>query len=162
MPDVDLRELRILIVEDNAHFRTLLRTILQHLGVKEIREAPDGQSALRTLDEFPADLAVVDWKMDGMDGLECIRRIRRGENSDTRHIPVLMVTGYGEDPMPQQARDAGANDLLVKPISPKSLMKSLYEVLLRPGQFIETRAYVGPDRRKLEERFNGTERRAET
>ena len=161
MANVDLRELRILIVEDNVHFRTLLRTILQHLGVKEIRETSDGSEALRMLEDFPADLAIVDWKMDGMDGLECIRRIRRDGNPETRHIPVLMVTGYGDDPMPAQARDAGANDLLVKPISPKSLMKSLYDVLLRPGAFIETNAYVGPDRRKLEGEFDGSERRTE-
>ncbi len=163
MPDRDLTGLRILVVEDNFHFRKLLVTILDHIGVKEVREADEGREGLRILGDFAADLAIIDWKMDGMDGLECVRRIRRGGNGGARRIPVLMVTGYGDDEMADRARDAGANDLLVKPISPRSLMRHLNGVLDRPGAFIETDAYVGPDRRRLAAEFDGGERRdAET
>lgn len=161
MTQRDLHDLKILIVEDNIHFRTLLLTILWHLGIRDIREVSDGQSALEMLEDYDADLTIVDWKLEGIDGLETIRRIRQSSEEGIRRIPVLMVTGYGEDPLPAQARDAGANHFLVKPISPKSLMKSVFAVLREPTTFIETPAYVGPDRRKLEESFSGLERRAE-
>ncbi len=159
MQDRDLSGQKILVVEDNFHFRKLLVTILGHIGVAEIREASDGREALEILKTFAADLAIIDWKMDGMDGLECVRRIRRDEETGTRRIPVLMVTGYDENQVMERARDAGANDILVKPISPRGLMRSLGQVIEAPNAFIETEDYVGPDRRRLKAAFEGTEKR---
>ncbi|CCQ74043.1 Putative chemotaxis protein CheYIII [Magnetospira sp. QH-2] len=164
MVDGNLQGLNILIVEDNIHFRTLLTTILKHGGVSEIREVDNGDDALEVLQGFNADLAIVDWKMEGMDGLECVRRIRRDTplEAEWRKIPVLMVSSKAGGTLPAMARDAGVNDLLPKPISPRTLIGALIEVLERPTAFIDSSAYVGPDRRRIQQDFGGMEKRTES
>ncbi|GAB6053163.1 response regulator [Magnetospira thiophila] len=160
MYDKDFRDRKVLIVEDNIHFRTLLKTILSFAGVKAIQEAEDGLEALEILQDFPADVAIVDWNMERMDGLEFVRHVRREpSHQPRRRIPVLMVTGNGGTPCYTAARDAGVNDLLQKPISPKTLMKALGDVMDDAMAFIDTAAYVGPDRRRFQMDFGGMEKR---
>ncbi|NQV46784.1 MAG: response regulator [Rhodospirillaceae bacterium] len=159
MSDFDIVTTKVLIVEDNLHFRTLIRTILQALGVETVEEARDGAEALDVLTSFDADLAIIDWKMDGLDGLECVRRIRSEEDSSNRYLPIIMVTGYTEDSLAREARDVGVNDFLSKPISARSLMSRIISVLENEQEFIETESYFGPDRRRLQAKYNGDERR---
>lgn len=158
----DERNLNVLIVEDNLHFRTLVRTILETLGVPNIEEARDGAEAIDVLKNFPADLAILDWKMDGVDGIEFVRRIRRHEDSSNRYLPIVMVTGYTEDSLVREARDAGVNDFLAKPISAKSLLSRIVGLLDDQRPYIETEAYFGPDRRRLQVPFDQPERRGRT
>lgn len=85
--DFNISQLNVLIVEDNLHFHTLIRTILQALGVECVEEARDGAEAFEVLSSFDADLAIIDWKMDGLNGLECARRIRNDEDSPNKFFP---------------------------------------------------------------------------
>jgi len=80
------------IVEDNVHFRTLIHSILQALGVTSLEEARDGSEALEVLGDQMPDLVILDWKMDGMDGVECVRQIR-ALSGPNRFVPIIMVTG---------------------------------------------------------------------
>ena len=155
----DFSKLRILVVEDNAHFRTLVRTILETIGVSEIEEARDGAEAIELLKSFKADLAIVDWKMDGLDGVECVRRLRSAEDSPNRFLPLIMVTGYSNPRLIRSATDAGVDDLLAKPISAKSLLSRIVLVLERERRFFATEDYFGPDRRCRELSFKGPDRR---
>ena len=159
MNSFDVSAIRVLIVEDNLHFRMLVRTILEALGVETIEEARDGAEAIDVLDGYEADLAILDWKMDGVDGVECVRRIRALENSPNRYLPIIMVTGYTEDKLIRAARDAGVNDFLGKPISAKSLLSRIVAVLETPMPFVEADTYFGPDRRRRQIEFDGTDRR---
>ena len=159
MSDLDLSQLKVLIVEDNLHFRTLIRTILQALGVESVEEARDGVEAFEVLSSYDADLAIIDWKMDGLNGLECARRIRNDEDSPNRFLPIIMVTGYTEDSLARDARDVGVNDFLGKPISAKSLMSRISTVLEDKRSFIDTPEYFGPDRRRQHQEYLGEERR---
>ena len=159
MADLDLEQVAVLIVEDNLHFRTLIRTILQALGFEDIEEARDGAEALEVLSSFEADLAIVDWKMDGVDGLECVRRIRSEPVEVTKFLPIIMITGYTEESLAKQARDAGANDFLGKPISAKSLMSRIVSVLEDDRPFIKSEDFFGPDRRRKDGEFDGEDRR---
>jgi len=162
MPELKISEINVLIVEDNLHFRTLMRTILQALGVETVEEARDGAEAMEVLASFDADLAIIDWKMDGVDGVECVRRIRNGEDFVNRFLPIIMVTGYTDESLAKEARNAGVNDFLSKPISAKSLLSRINSVLSEIRPFIESVDFFGPDRRRQDIKHGGTERRVES
>lgn len=151
--------LRVLIVEDNQHFRTLVRSILEALGVVEIEEARDGAEAVEMLGSFPANLAIIDWKMDGLDGIECVRRIRHGDDNVNRFLPIVMLTGYTEDSLVKAAVEAGVNGFLGKPVSAKSLYSRIVSVMQGSQVYIETANYFGPDRRRASAARAGEERR---
>ena len=162
-PGFPIGRLRILLVEDNQHFRTLVRSILEAVGVGAIEEARDGAEAVEVLGTFPADLAIVDWKMDGVDGIECVRRIRRGDDNVNRFLPIIMLSGYSEDGLMRDALGAGANGFLGKPISAKSLVSRIVAVVQGPLTYIETGDYFGPDRRRGDApRGNFERRKAQT
>ena len=162
MPELKISEINVLIVEDNLHFRTLMRTILQALGVETVEEARDGAEAMEVLASFDANLAIIDWKMDGVDGVECVRRIRSGEDAVDRFLPIIMVTGYTDEKLAEEARNAGVNDFLSKPISAKSLLSRITSVLSEVRPFIQSGDFFGPDRRRQDLEHTGAERRMES
>ncbi|MBF0371859.1 MAG: response regulator [Alphaproteobacteria bacterium] len=159
MSGFDGRDVKVLVIEDNQHARLLIRTVLQTLGVTTIREAKDGEDGLEVLKEFQADLVIADWKMEPMDGLVFVERIRRGADSPNPYLPIIMVTGYSEARLVIEARDAGVNEFLAKPISAKALVGRIVSVLDKPRAFVRCEAYFGPDRRRRQLPFSGGERR---
>ncbi|MGE0829520.1 MAG: response regulator [Hyphomonadaceae bacterium] len=140
--------LDLLIVDDNAHMRQLIKTVLRAAGVHRIREAGDGKEALELLAVRPADVILVDHLMAPMDGVEFVRRLRRDPNSPAPFARVIMVTGYGEKRHVTAARDNGADEFLVKPITAVALMRRIEAVIARGRAFIETDQFLGPDRRR--------------
>ncbi len=158
MPSVDISQLKILIVEDNVHFRTLIRSILIALGMTNLSEADDGVEALEILSDQTPDLVILDWKMEGMDGVECVRQIRTLGGAN-RFVPIIMVTGYTETCLMNKARDAGVNGFLGKPISPQSLLGRITSVMENPQDYYESEDYFGPDRRTENHKIDGQDRR---
>lgn len=158
MSSLDVTQLNILIVEDNVHFRTLMRSILQALGLENLEEAQDGLEALEVLESQTPDLVIVDWKMEGMDGVEFIQKIRAlvGPN---RFVPIIMVTGYTETSLKTKARDAGVSDFLGKPISAQSLLNRVVGVMENPRPFYQTDDFFGPDRRRSDQKHQGADLR---
>lgn len=155
----DGSSLKVLVIEDNQHFRLLIRTVLQTLGVRNVNEARDGAEALSVLKSFPADLVVLDWKMEPMDGIVFAHKVRRSPESPNPYLPIIMVTGYTEARLVTEARDAGVNEFLAKPISAKSLISRIVSVIQKPRPFIRTEQYFGPDRRRRQVAHTGADRR---
>jgi len=139
--------LNILIVEDNLNMRKLLRTMLHSLGIQNIHEACSGKEALEELHSFGADIVITDWAMEPMNGLELTRALRLGKYGLNRYISIIMVTGKTEMEQVIQARDAGINHLLTKPVSPKALAERITALIEAPAPFVRTKDYFGPDRR---------------
>lgn len=108
---------RALIVEDNKTFRSIMRVALAALGVKDVEEAEEGRAALEIIRDGGADLVLMDWMMEGIDGLDCARRIRGGavENGDA--IPIVMISGSADGDLQTQALLSGVDVCLSKPIS---------------------------------------------
>ena len=151
--------LQILIVEDNEHMRAILLAMLRSLGVQHVREASEGGEALDILSGWPADLAIVDFRMTPMDGLAFARKVR-GQGSPNRNLPIMMLTGHSEASRVAEARDAGVNEFLAKPVSPRMLVQRLSSVITREPSFIEAPGYYGPDRRRrADPYYNGAMRR---
>lgn len=145
---MEMDRLSILLVEDNAYMRSLMRQILGAFGIKNILECTDGGDALTMLRDFPADLVIADWVMEPVDGLELTRRLRTAQDSPNPHIPIVLLTGHTERHRVEEARDAGVTEFLAKPVYPKAVYLRLQEVIERPRRFVKAEEYTGPDRRR--------------
>ncbi len=155
--------LKILVVDDNAHMRKLVTTILQAFGVVQIYEADNGQRAWTVVRESNPDVIIADWVMDGMSGIEMVQMLRSNPQSPNPFVPVIMLTGHTSLDHVMQARDAGVNEFIAKPVSVKTMMSRLVSVIESPRPFVRTQGYFGPCRRRRgADEYRGPERRAET
>jgi CheY-like chemotaxis protein len=153
--------LKVLSVDDNAHMRKIVTTILQAFGVTQIFEAADAQSAWKLLRDKNPDVVVLDWMMEGMTGLDLAKMIRTSVSSPNPFVPVIMLTGHTSLERVQQARDAGVNEFLAKPVSVNAMLTRLTAVIEHPRSFVRTKLYFGPCRRRRgNDIYNGPERRA--
>ncbi|MBM3570031.1 MAG: response regulator [Alphaproteobacteria bacterium] len=150
----------VLLVDDNRHMRTTISAMLRGFGVRQIVDANDGSEALRELRAAAYDVCICDWNMSPLDGIDFTRLVRTASDSPNPFLPIIMLTGYTEMARIVEARDAGVTEFLAKPLSPKNLLLRLIEVVERPRQFIKTKAYFGPDRRRHKDsNYTGAERR---
>ena len=149
-----------MIVDDNQHMRGILKELLRAAGVNDIREASDPLEAFEYMKSSLIDLLLVDLSMPLMDGVEFTRMVRTNENSPNHFLPIIMITGHSERSRVNAARDAGVNEFLVKPVTAKGLMERLSLIVNRPRNFVKSKQYFGPDRRRrADPNFSGEERR---
>ncbi len=144
----NLERLNVLVLDDNRNMRTLIESILFALGVRKIHEAPDVKQAFRDLQYFHADIVVTDWQMEPLNGLDFVRMVRSDENSPNPYVPIIMLTGHTELHRVCEARDAGVNEFLAKPISAKALYARITSIIDVARPFIRTKTYFGPCRRR--------------
>lgn len=153
--------LQILLADDNQHMRAITATILNSAGFKRIREVRDGAEALDALREWPADLAIVDFNMAPLDGVEFTRLIRNSADSPNPYLPIIMMTGHSEKSRVCEARDAGVTEFIVKPITAKAVLDRIHAVIYKPRPFVKAEGYFGPCRRRLTPKdYKGPMRRA--
>jgi len=155
----NLERINFLIVDDNKHMRALVKTILHALGSKSVHEAADGAEAFKELRHFPADIIICDWNMQPLDGLDFVKLVRTGSDSPNPYVPIIMLTGHTEMTKVMEARDSGVHEFLAKPISAKSLYSRIRSIIERPREFVRTKTYFGPDRRRQQIDYRGPERR---
>ncbi|MCI0437399.1 MAG: response regulator [Gemmatimonadetes bacterium] len=115
-----------LVVDDDARSRELLQQLLMLDGY-EVRAVGGGHAALALLADEVPDVAVIDLRMPGMDGVQLCRKIR-GLARPGRDLPVVVLTGMDDDASRQAAVDAGADDVLVKPVIRAELRDRLIRV----------------------------------
>lgn len=119
---------KILIVEDHKPLRSLLSFVLSNAGY-ETFESPDAMSALDEAGRQPPDLVLLDWQLPDMDGLKLLRLWRADEA--TAQIPVIMVSGKGDEGDRVAGLKAGADDYVVKPFNRDELLARVQAVLRR-------------------------------
>jgi len=155
-----LEKLRVLVADDNRNMRTIVTTLLKGIGVLHVRGAQDGGQALQVLDDWGADVAIVDFRMEPMDGVTFTQKVRNDANSKNPFLPIIMLTGYAEKGRVLEARDAGVTEMMIKPVTAKALVARLNAVIFNPRPFIRTKTYFGPDRRRRNDPgYVGLERR---
>lgn len=159
MKAYDLARIDALVVDDHREMRTLVSELLRGLGLREIRTATDGEAALAKIRERPADLVLTDWKMGPMDGLALVRQLRDEFGSPCPTVPIIMMTAHTERERVAQARDAGVTEFLAKPVTIDALYKRIVSVIEDPRDFVRTKRYFGPDRRRKNREFEGEDRR---
>jgi CheY-like chemotaxis protein len=160
MVRIDFNRLRFLVIDDNAHMRRILRTLLHGFGTREVYEAEDGAGALEAFTHYMPDIVLVDWVMPIFDGLELTQMIRQPGANANPYVPIIMLSAHSEKKRIVTARDAGVTEFLVKPISAKVLYERILNVVANPRPFIKTGSYFGPDRRRsVNPSYAGPERR---
>jgi CheY-like chemotaxis protein len=143
--------LKILIVDDNSHVRTLIAEILRALGCQDLMEASDGAEGLHVLRNRPVDIVITDLEMQPLDGLEFTRLVRNSPDSPNPAIPIIMLTGHATLRRVAEARDAGVNEFLTKPLTARAVIGRISQVMEHPRPFVRTDGYFGPDRRRRAE-----------
>lgn len=124
-------DLRILVVDDFATMRRIIRNLLRDSDLKNVTEAEDGEAALKILQESTIDLVITDWSMPNMTGIDLLRSIRADEYLKT--IPVLLVTAEAKREQILEAVTLGVNGYIIKPFTAETLKEKLEKILLKTG-----------------------------
>jgi two-component system chemotaxis response regulator CheY len=143
-----LQALDVLIVDDNKFMRTVIESLCRGLGMGTVIQVDSVERALEALSGNPIDLIITDWHMDPTDGLDFVKFLRNDEGSPNPYVPIIMLTGHGDRERVCEARDAGVNMFMAKPVSAKAMYERLVWMINHPLPFIRTDEYFGPDRRR--------------
>ncbi len=131
----------ILVVEDEPAIQELLAVNLEHAGHSVLR-ASDAEQAAKLVRHALPDLILLDWMLPGQSGAAFARDLRRDER--TRQVPIIMLTARGEEHDKVAGLDAGADDYVTKPFSPRELLARIKAVLRRRApQRTEEPAEIG-------------------
>lgn len=117
---------RLLVVDDDAHIRELVKVFLQNEGL-DVLEAADGVDALSKLESEKIDMVIMDIMMPNMNGWELCEEIRKYYND----LPILMLTAKGETAQKVKGFNLGTDDYLVKPFEPAELIVRVKSILKR-------------------------------
>ncbi len=120
------KDIKVLIVDDMATMRRIIKSLLEQLGFKNIDEAEDGAVAFEKLKKGNYDLVITDWNMPNMTGLELVQEIRK--DPQLKEIPVLMVTAEAKKENVIAAIKAGVNNYIVKPFTAETLKEKLEKI----------------------------------
>ncbi len=151
---------RIVVVEDESAIAELIAINLRHAG-HEVTLAATAEQARQAIDAVLPDLVLLDWMLPGQSGLALARQWRGAAR--TRELPIIMLTARAEEQDKVAGLDAGADDYLAKPFSPKELMARIRAVLRRksPESLDEAVVLAGlrldPATRRVSGRLGGAE-----
>lgn len=160
MANINLEALSVLVVDDNKHMHSVVKAILNSMRIKSIRFSDNAADAFMEMRQWSPDIIITDWAMQPLDGLDFVRLVRRGADSPNPYVPIILLTGHTEMGRVIEARDAGVNEILAKPISIKSLYSRIVSIIEHPRPFVRSKTYFGPCRRRHQDKnYNGPERR---
>jgi len=123
------KNMKILIVDDFATMRRIIKNLLRDLGFNNTSEADDGATALPMLLNGNFDFLITDWNMPNMKGIELLKAIRADEK--IKSIPVLMVTAEAKREQIVEAASAGVNGYVVKPFTAETLKAKIEKIFER-------------------------------
>lgn len=159
-PTINLRDLVILLADPNAYLRRVVHNMLRGFGANKVLEVDNSLALLQTLSIQKVDILLCDSRIGPRNGLELTKTIRRNVQNQHRTMPIMLLSSDTSEAMVKQARDAGANMVIIKPMSPASLYDRLGWIAFNPRAFVDCATYFGPDRRfKIEGYPNGIGRR---
>jgi len=144
---INLERATVLVLDDNGPSLDILSQVVSGFGVKQLLRAESVANAQTLVRTKTFDLIISDVQMPTTDGIEFIEWLRREGGENNRYIPVILVTGHTRTSQIYKVRDAGANFMVAKPITPKVLLERIFWVAREDRAFIECDTYVGPDRR---------------
>ncbi|MDA8335198.1 MAG: response regulator [Peptococcaceae bacterium] len=121
---------RILVVDDAAFMRMMIKNILTKNGFEVVGEAENGGTAVKMFHELKPDLITMDITMPEMDGIEGVKEIRKSDPQ----AKIIMVSAMGQQAMVMEAIQAGAKDFIVKPFQQDRIIQAIERVMARDRQ----------------------------
>lgn len=123
------KDMKILIVDDFATMRRIIKNLLRDLGFNNTYEADDGLTAIPMLNTGNYDFLVTDWNMPGMTGFDLLKHVRA--DPDLKNLPILMVTAESKREQIVAAAQAGVNGYIVKPFTAAVLKEKIEKIFER-------------------------------
>jgi two-component system chemotaxis response regulator CheY len=153
------QNLRVLLLGGKRFSMTLLKSALRIAGINTVIQAENSRHALDRLSLEHFDAVFCDRAVEAVGGLSFPAAVRANVDVLNPMIPVFEFYERACRSDVERSRDSGVTDVLVCPISPKTLITKLNEALVRPRSFIAAPNFFGPDRRTSRHRFGGHDRR---
>ena len=144
---LNLKNIVALLVDRDPFARGLVAQMLRGFGISTILTADKGSEAVELLALNHPDITFVEGAALDMPTAELIRWVRGNPDKALRFLPIIVLSGYTQLRMISEARDAGANLVVRKPVSPQILFDRLIWVAASNRPFLESATYNGPDRR---------------
>ncbi|MBT4891153.1 MAG: response regulator [Rhodospirillales bacterium] len=140
--------MNILVADDNDAFRIVMRTVMNALGISNVKFVNDAPKALEAANTGKFDAMIIERDLNNKSGLKLVKFLRASAKSNDPLLPVIMMAANWEYPQIVAARDAGVNEYLAKPFSQGQMQKRLEAVHTKPRPFIKDDDFFGPDRRR--------------
>lgn len=146
-PRLNLKGVTTLLLDSDAFTRGLIASMLRGFGMDPPVMGQTGAAAIGYLKNHCVDLCIVEAALPDMSAAELVRWIRRPELEAIRYVPIIVLTSYTQLRTVSTTRDAGANLIVRKPVSPQGLFDRIAWVARTTRPFIDAPNYSGPDRR---------------
>ena len=124
---VDFASLKVLVIDDQEFVRTIVRGMLNQLGIGAILEAADGTQALALATSEHPDLAICDVQMRPIDGFSFVKMLR--DDDALAELPVIMLTAHADSATINRARDLDVDEFISKPVLPQTLEQTINRVI---------------------------------
>jgi len=144
---VNFENLTIVLVDDNPQALDILAQVFAGFGVRNAIRCLSAAEAMTHFAAGPVDLLITDAQMPELDGYDFTRWVRRESGETNRFLPIVIVTAHTRRGDVLRARDCGANYIIAKPITPKTVLDRIMWISREDRVAIEADSYVGPDRR---------------
>lgn len=127
--DPRFESMRVAIIDESQHMRTLISSLLYEMGFKQVLMCDDAKEALQTFTLKPVDLIICDWDKNHKESMTLVRVLRTSPDSPCPDTPILVMSGHTEYEIVMQARKVGVSGFLSKPISAEKFYASIAKVL---------------------------------
>jgi two-component system, chemotaxis family, chemotaxis protein CheY len=124
--------MRVLVVDDFATMRKIVKNVLKQISIDNVVEAENGKHALTVLKSEDIDLIISDWMMPEMTGIEFLKVCK--EDDEKKKIPFIMVTAEGQKDSVMEAIKSGVDNYIVKPFTPEKLKEAIERARARAGK----------------------------
>ena len=155
----DLSHVEVVVVDDCPIMVKLLAMILNSMDIKKLHCTTDPAQALEEVSRHRPHLVITDLFMDSIDGVTVTKTIRLCQDDELRCTPIFILSGFTDMEHVLEARDAGVNEVLAKPVNTRTIYQRICNLIERPPKFIETASYFGPDRQISQESDSNSEQR---
>jgi two-component system, chemotaxis family, chemotaxis protein CheY len=124
--------MRVLVVDDFATMRKIVKNVLKQINIDNVVEAENGKHALNVLKSEEVDLIISDWMMPEMTGIEFLKVCK--DDDEKKKIPFIMVTAEGQKESVMEAIKSGVDNYIVKPFTPDKLKEAIDRARARAGK----------------------------
>jgi len=146
---------RILYLDPDRQWLNIMRRELMDAGLRDVMTTTDPREALAKIRDADPDLLITDHD------LKLVQFLRQNDASPNREIPIIVVSGNIDPEGIASLRDAGVNEIGVKPCSISQLVQRIEAIVSRPREFVVLDNFVGPSRRRKSVPHDGTDRRSD-
>ena len=154
-PTLNLKDLVILVADPSSNMTMLINSMLRGFGASKVLEVRSAVDVIQALSSQKIDILLCDARLPPRGGLALTLALRRKVDNENRTVPILVMSSDSRQSTIKRARDAGANMVIAKPMSPMSLYDRLAWIAFNPRPFVQAANYFGPDRRFKIEGFPG-------